>query len=86
MDATRTPSRAQTSPWSEPIKAQCIRFCNLVQLRRRRAAGLGLLGKLPRIAVLLKLGDDVIGDGEALLLCQALLKAVIAVDGGFPDR
>src|SRR6478672_3865276 len=43
-------------------------------LRRRAAVGLGLFRKLPRIAVLLELRDDVVGDREPLLLGQPPLE------------
>ncbi len=40
-----------------------------------------LLGQPPRVAVLLELGRDVVGHGEALVLSQASLQAAHDLDG-----
>jgi hypothetical protein len=54
----------------EPVAVTQVARC----LRRRARLGLAFLGELPRISVLLELRDDVVGDGEPLVLRQALLE------------
>ena len=56
------------------------------RLGRRRIATLGFIAQMPRVAALLELADDVIGDRVALLLCEPLLETAHYLAGAAKSK